>query len=73
MTRNNNIKGIYGICNTLSLCVLDIEYGIDDRIVYSFSNNFDKVYKRKVYYNAGGDAYFITQIGRVYLNEVLSV
>ena len=60
-----------GICNTLSLNIYGIEYGIDDRIIVGYSN--EKPTKNKIYYNSKGETYFKKHGKRFYINEFMRV
>lgn len=69
--KNNEIIGAMHITNTLALEVYGYEYGIDDKIVYKYSNE-NKLRKVKLYDNTKG-IYFNTPTGKVYLNEIIRV
>ena len=43
----DKIIGVYGISNTLVLCVTKIEYDINDSITYFFNHKPEKFYKRR--------------------------
>ena len=69
--KNNEIIGTMHITNTLALEVYGYEYGIDDKIVYKYSDE-NKLRKVKLYDNTKG-IYFNTPTGKVYLNEIVRV
>ena len=70
--KNKPVIAVYGVCNTLAIEIIDIEYGIDDSIIYKYSNS-DKIYKSTVYYRKNGDQVFRTSIGYIKLSECLRV
>lgn len=57
----------YVICNNLSINIKDIEYGIEDKVIWYWSNS-DKLHKAKIYTSRKGD-YFIADKTRYYLDE----
>ena len=60
------VIGSISITNSLALEVYGYEYGVDDKIIYKYSNE-NKFRKAKLYENKKG-IYFNTPIGRTYLN-----
>lgn len=68
----NNILGVMSITNNLALYVIEIEYGIDDKVVFRYSNE-EKERKAKVYYNVKGEAYFKIRGQRYYLKDFMKV
>lgn len=69
------VIGTYCMSNWGGIEILDIEYGIDDRIVYryNFGQPENKIHKARVYYSAGDRSYFNTKHGRIYLGECMRV
>ena len=57
----------YVICNNLSINIKDVEYGIENRVIWYWSNS-DKLHKAKIYTSRKGD-YFIINKMRYYLSE----
>lgn len=47
----DKIIGVYNLSNTLVLCVIEIEYNINDSITYFFNHKPEKSYKRRIYFN----------------------
>ena len=67
--KNNEIIGSMSITNSLALEVYGYEYGVDDKIIYKYSNE-NKFRKVKLYESTKG-IYFTTPTGRTYLNEIM--
>lgn len=69
------VIAVYGMCNFGGIEILDIEYGINDRIVYryNFGQSENKIHKARTYDTVGGRLYFNTKHGRIYLDECMSV
>lgn len=63
--------GVVPIGNTIAIEVMDIEYGIEDRVVYRFTDDYI-VRKAKIHTNTSR-AFIRTPIGRVRLEEVIKV
>lgn len=63
----NKSIATYVICNTLAINITDIQYGIEDKIIWRWSNS-DKLHKAKIYNSTKGD-YFIVNKLRYYLSE----
>ena len=63
----NNTIATYGICNNLSINIINIEYGIEDNIIWKWSN-CDKIHKAKIYVSRKGD-YFMVNKMRYYLSD----
>ena len=63
------IKSIanYVICNNISIDIIDIEPGIEDKIIWRWSNE-NKLHKSKVYTSRKGE-YFLVDKMRYYLND----
>lgn len=62
---------IYVLCNNLSILIQDIEYGIEDKVIYRYSDS-NKLHKAKIYNCRKGD-YFIADKMRFYLNDFCRV
>ena len=62
-----NPLACYGICNNLSILIQDVEYGIEDKIIWRWSNE-DKVHKAKIYTSRKGDYFLVNKI-RHYIND----
>ena len=69
--KNNEIIGSMSITNSLALEVYGYEYGVDDKIIYKYSNE-NKYRKAKLYESIKG-IYFNTPTGRTYLNEIIRI
>lgn len=69
--KNNEIIGSMSITNSLALEVYGYEYGVDDKIIYKYSNE-NKYRKAKLYESIKG-IYFTTPTGRTYLNEIIRI
>ena len=63
------VIGSMSITNSLALEVYGYEYGVDDKIIYKYSNE-NKFRKVKLYESTKG-IYFNTPTGRTYLNEIM--
>ena len=57
----------YAICNSLSINIKDIEYGIEDKVIWYWSNE-NKLHKAKIYNSRKGD-YFMLNKTRFYLSD----
>ena len=68
----DSILGVMSITNNLALYINEIEYGVDDRVVYRFSDE-EKVRKAKVYTTTKGRSYFKIKSTRYYLDEFMNV
>ena len=62
----------YVICNNLSINIIDIEYGIEDKILWKWSNS-DKLHKTKIYNSRKGRYYFLVDKIRYYLDEFINL
>lgn len=69
--------GATNITNTVSIAILGIEYGIEDKIKYQIVEEnlgtvykASRVYKRKIYYNEKCEPFFQSQFGRMYLKDI---
>lgn len=73
----NTLKpiSVYTICNFGGIEILNIEYGIDDRIIYryNFGQPEIKHHKAKIYYSVNGLPYFKTKYGRIYLDDCICI
>ncbi len=56
--------------NNASVNIHDIEYGIDDKVVFSLSNSH-KAYKRKIEYSVKRGAFFRWIGGRWYMDDFI--
>lgn len=65
--------GTLCLSNFGGLLVLDIECGIEDKIItcFDFGSGRKNFGKNKIYYNSNGDAYFVKFGKRYYLNEIM--
>lgn len=66
---NLNSIANYVICNNLSINITDIEYGIEDKIIWRWSNS-NKLHKPKVYTSRKGNYITINKI-RYYLSDFI--
>ena len=57
----------YALCKSLSINIKDIEYGIEDKVIWYYSNS-DKTHKSKIYTSRKGE-YFLVNKLRYYLDE----
>lgn len=66
------IYGVYGITNSFALLIIDVEYGVEDRVkvVLHDGERYTRPTWCKVRYNAQGDAYFIKYHHRYYLKDI---
>ncbi len=75
MDDNKKVVAVYCESNFSGIEILDIEYNINDLIIYRY--NFgepQKAHKAKIYYNSLGEPYFKTCKGyRVYLKDCMKV
>ena len=58
------------------IIIHDIEYGVEDRVVYSYQVNGEtvgRVHKCTIYSNASGAAYFRFRGRREYLRDYLKI
>ena len=65
----NRVKAIYTLSNAASIRIIDIEHGIDDRVLYLDMKG--KTHKAKVYYTSMYTAYFMYGSMRIYLDECI--
>lgn len=68
----DNILGVMSITNNLALYVVEIEYGIDDKVIFRFSNE-EKERKAKLYSNMKGESFFKIRGKRYYLKDFMKV
>lgn len=68
----DNVLGVMSITNNLALYIIEVEYGIDDKVVFRFSNE-EKERKAKIYNNVKGEAYFKIRGKRYYLKDFMKV
>ena len=69
--KNLEIIGSVCITNNLSLEVYNYEYGINDKIIYKYSDEC-KFRKARLYENTKG-IYFNTPTGKTYLSEIIRI
>jgi hypothetical protein len=69
------VISVYAISNFGGIEILNVEYDIDDRIVYryNFGQPENKIHKARIYYGAGDMPYFNTKFGRIYLKDCMRV
>ena len=72
---NNKPVAVMSICNTCSIVILDIVYGIDDCIISAFSDDGGYKHKRKtrIFYDNNGRAYFNRYNMKYYLDEFIRI
>lgn len=68
--REETVLGTLSITNGLAIAVLGIEYDLDDKVIYRFSNE-TKTRKAKVYTTQKGRSYFKIRGQRYYLDEFI--
>ena len=61
----------YGVCNGLSIIVLDVQYNIDDYVIARFSNE-KRTFKSVIFYE-DDDAYFMARDIKVPLDECMRI
>ncbi len=69
---NREPIAVCGISNTMSVLIYDIEYGINDSVIWKYSNE-DKFHKSRIYYGQHDDdrAFFSNCGNRFYLDEFM--
>lgn len=71
----NNVIATYCLCNFGGIEILDIEYGINDFVIYRFNfgdNAENKTHKAMIYGTNTGRLYFNTNYKqRIYLDECI--
>lgn len=74
MKKNNNIIGIYVICNTASLYITNIDE-MNEKVTYYISIiDSEKKPRRstcKIKYDINGDPFFNSRIGEIYFNDIM--
>ena len=73
---NDEVIGIYPICNCWSLCIYDFIYGIEDYVIAGIRMDEDSRNKKrryKIYYNNKGNPYFNFKRSRIYFKDILRV
>lgn len=74
------VKGVYTISNNLAIYVYDINYGIDDEVVWAYSNDVDNKQTSIISYDYEDEdgnpfdearAYFLAGEMKVYMDEVM--
>ena len=72
---NNKPVAVLGLCNTCSIVILDIVYGIDDCIISAFSDDDGYKHKRKtrIFYDNNGKPYFCRYGVKYYLDEFIRI
>lgn len=75
-----NIKAIKHETNTLSIAIVDIEYGIEDKVKFKWLANEDvhgwkesEVFEETIQYEDNGRAYFIVENEVFYLDEFVKI
>ena len=63
----NNTIATYVMCNNLSINIKDIEHGIEDKVIWYWSDE-KKLHKSKIYISTKG-CYFMVNKVRYYLSE----
>ena len=71
---NNKIIGMYGICNTASVCITNINE-LEETVTYYISIiDSSKKPRRstcKIKTDKKGNLYFNSKIGKIYFNEIM--
>ena len=73
MKNESNLQPVAacGISNTVAVLIYSIEYGINDSVIWGFSNE-DKLHKCRIYYAQHNDRNFFSYCGkRFYLDEFM--
>ena len=72
---NNKPIAVMGICNTYSIVILDIVYGINDCIISAFSDGENYSHKRKtrIFYDNKGRNYFVRYGVKYYLDDFMRI
>ena len=73
-----NVKkpvAVLGLCNTCSIVILDIVYGINDCIISAFSDGENYKHKRKtrIFYDNNDRNYFVRYGVKYYLDEFMRI
>ena len=71
---NNNIIGIYGICNSAALCVTNINEDEETVTYYISLIDSDKKPRKstcKIKTDKKGNLYFNSKIGKIYFDEIM--
>lgn len=73
MIENNNVIATYCMCNFGGIEILNIEYGINDSVIYRYNfGDAGKAHKARIYSTNTGRVYFNTNYKqRVYLDECI--
>lgn len=66
-----DVIAVYPVCNTFGIEILHIEHGINDKVVYRFSND-QKIHYSRIYYKVKGECFW-TKIGMINLNDCIRV
>ena len=70
----NNIIGIYGICNTASLYITNIDE-ISEKVTYYISIIDSEKKPRsstcKIRYDINGNPFFKSRIGKIYFHDIM--
>ena len=70
---NKKVIATYGLSNTSGIAILNIVYGIEDKVKFSYHNGekFGRTSTAKIRYNEEGSSFFISGKKRYYLNEFI--
>ena len=68
----NKIIGSKHLCNNTSILIIDVLYGIEDKIVWKYSFE-DKIHKTKLYTTTTNRNYFLIKGKREYLEEYIRI
>ena len=70
---NDTVLGVLPLTNFHSMEIIEIEFGIDDKVVYRYSNE-TKTHKAKIYNTIKtGRSYFKVKGVRYFLDEFMKV
>lgn len=67
--------GVLTLCNFGGLAVMEIEYGIDDYAIVcdNYGDGYKNITRNKIRYNTNGEAYFVRNGHRWYLDQFMRV
>ena len=67
--------GVLTLCNFGGLAIMEIEYGIDDYVIVcdNYGDGYKNLTRNKLRYNTKGNAYFVRNGRRWYLDQFMRV
>lgn len=72
---NHKPAGVLTLCNLGGLAIMEIEYDIDDYVYVcdNYGDGYKNITKNMIRYNAKGNAYFVRNGKRWYLDQFMRV